>query len=73
MIDKLAKDFINKFIIEINKVENRNRIESEIINPLICNFSNKIFPYITLLIIMYILNLILIIAILILIIIYNKK
>jgi hypothetical protein len=73
MIDKLAKDFINKFIIEINKTENRNRIQSEIINPLICNFSNKIFPYITLLIIIFILNLILIIAILILIIIYNKK
>jgi hypothetical protein len=73
MIDKLATDFINKFIIEMNKIENRNRIQNEIINPLICNFSNKIFPYVTLLIIMYILNLILIITILILIIIYNKK
>jgi hypothetical protein len=73
MIDKLTKDFINKFIIEINKEDNKNRIENEIINPLICSFSNKIFPYISLLFIMYILNLILIIAVIILIIIYNKK
>ena len=73
MIDNLTKDFINKFIIEINKIENKKRIENEIINPLICSFSNKIFPYVSLLFIMYTLNLILIITVLILIIMYNKK
>jgi hypothetical protein len=73
MIDTLTKDFINKFIIEINKIENKKRIENEIINPLICSFSNKIFPYVSLLFIMYTLNLILIITVLILIIMYNKK
>ena len=73
MIDKLTKDFINKIIIEINKTENKNRIEKEVINPIFCNFSDKIYPYVSLLFIMYTLNLVLIIAILILIIIYNKK
>ena len=71
MIDKLTKDFINKIIIELNKIENKERLEKEIINPVFCNFTDRIYPYVSLLFIMYILNLVLIIIILVLLI--NKK
>jgi hypothetical protein len=73
MIDKLIKDFIDKSIIELKKKENKERIETEILNPIITSFSEKIYPYVSLLFLMYCLNLVLIIIILILIIIYNKK
>jgi hypothetical protein len=64
MIEKLTKNFINKLIIEINKVENKEKLEKEIINPLFCCFTNRISPYVSLLFCMYILNIILIIIIL---------
>lgn len=73
MLDKLTKDFINKIIMEINKQENKEKLEKEVINPIFFNFAGKIYPYVSLLFIMYSLNLILIIVILILIIMYNKK
>jgi hypothetical protein len=72
MFEKITKDLINKIISEINKKENKDRIEKEILGPIIINFSEKIYPYVSLLFIMYSLNLILIIIILILII-KNKK
>jgi len=73
MIDKLVKDFIQKTIIEIKKKENKDVIETEILNPIFSSFTEKIYPYVSLLFIMYCLNLVLIIVILILIILYNKK
>jgi hypothetical protein len=73
MIDKLTKEFINKLTIEINKEDNKIKLEKEIINPILCIFSNKIYPYVSLLFIMYSINLILIIIVLILTIMYNKK
>ena len=72
MIDKLTKDFIDKIIIELNKKENKEKLENKIINPILYNFTCKLFPYISLLFIMYSLNIILIISIIILIL-YNKK
>jgi hypothetical protein len=68
MFEKLTKDFINKMIIEINKKENKEKLEKDIIGPVMLNFSEKMYPYVSLLFIMYSLNLILIIIILILII-----
>jgi len=73
MINKLTTDFINKLIQEINKEENREKLENEIISPIFSNFAERIYPYVSLLFIMYSLNLILIIIILILIILYNNK
>jgi hypothetical protein len=73
MIDKLIKDFIDKAIVEIKKQENKERIENEILNPIFSSFTERIYPYVSLLFILYCLNLILIIIILILIILYNKK
>lgn len=73
MLEKLTKDFINKLIIEINKEENKTKLEQEVINPIFSNFADRIYPYVSLLFIMYSLNLILIIIVLVLIIMYNKK
>ena len=61
MLEKLTKDFINKLIIEINKEENKTKLEQEVINPIFSNFADRIYPYVSLLFIMYSLNLILII------------
>ena len=71
MIDKLTKDLINKIIIELNKKDNKEKLETDIINPILQNFTSKLFPYISLLFIMYSFNIILIISIIILVI--NKK
>ncbi len=73
MIDKLTKDLINKLKIELSKSDNKDIIEKEIINPVLCNFSDKIYPYVSLLFFMYSLNLLLIIIILIILIVYNRK
>ena len=73
MLDKLTKDFISKIVIEINKEENKTKLEQEVINPIFTNFANRIYPYVSLLFIMYSLNLILVIIVLVLIILYNKK
>jgi len=68
MIDKLIKDFIDKSIIELKKKENKEKIELEILNPIFLSFTERIYPYVSLLFLMYCLNLVLIIVILILII-----
>ncbi len=73
MIDKLVKDLIKKCIEEIKKEENKLIIEKDLINPILKNFSERIYPYVSLLFIMYSLNLLLIIIILILIIIFHNK
>jgi len=73
MLDKLTKDLINKIIIEINKEENKKNLEEKVIDPIFANFADRIYPYVSLLFIMYSLNLVLIIIILVLIIVYNKK
>jgi hypothetical protein len=71
MIDKLTKDLISKIVIELNKKDNKDKLENDIINPILQNFTSKLFPYISLLFIMYSFNIILIISIIILVI--NKK
>ena len=72
MIDKLTKDFIEKIVLEIKKEDNKTKIKKDILNPIFSEFSDKIYPYISILFLMYSLNLILIIVILFLIIIRKK-
>lgn len=71
MIDKLTKDLITRIVIELNKKDNKEKLENDIINPILQNFTSKLFPYISLLFIMYSFNIILIISIIILVL--NKK
>jgi hypothetical protein len=73
MVDKIAKDVINRIVVELNKEDNKTKLEKEIINPILVMFSNKIYPYVSLLFIMYTINLLLIIVVLVLLIMYNKK
>lgn len=73
MVEKITKNIINKIIDEIKKEDNQQLIEYEILNPILTKYSYKIYPYVTLLFVMYALILLLIIAILFLIVFYNKK
>jgi len=68
MLNRIMKDVIKKFIIEINREDNKCIIEKDIFNPIFSNFTQRIYPYVSLLFAMYTINLILIIIILILII-----
>lgn len=70
-MDKITKNLIDKFICQLNDKDNKKRLNEEILNPIFKEFSNKIYPYVSLLFMMYILNLILVIVILTLI--YLKK
>lgn len=72
-MEQLTKDFITKIIVEVKKPQNKERIHTEILDPLFSNFSQKIYPYVSLLFTMYIINLILIIVILVLIILMKKN
>ena len=73
MIEKIIKDFIDKFLLEFKKEENQRKLEFEILNPLLTHYTNKIYPYLSLLMILYCVNLILIVIILFLIILFNSK
>ena len=70
-MDKFTKDLLDKIICLLNKPENKHKLESEIIGPIICNISDKLHPYISVIFVLFILNLILIIIILILLVLYN--
>ena len=72
MIEKITKDLLIKCVSEIKKEENQQMIELEILNPIFMQFQKKFYPYVSLLIYMYIFNLLLIIIILIILIIFNK-
>ena len=72
MIEKLTKDLINKIIFEIKKEDNKKLIKDDILDPILNEFRESIYPYISILFVMYSLNLILIIVILFLIILRRK-
>ena len=63
-MENFTKNIIDKFICQLNKEENKKKINQDILNPIFKEFGNKIYPYVSLLFLMYILNLILVIIIL---------
>ena len=67
MIGKLTTQLINRLVEELNKIDNRIKLEKEILNPILSTFTNKLYPYVSLLFIMYSINLFFLILILILI------
>tara|TARA_B100000424_G_C22634592_1_gene351403 strand:+ start:221 stop:454 length:234 start_codon:yes stop_codon:yes gene_type:complete len=73
MIEQLTKDFINKIVIEMKKDDNKKKIKDEILEPVFSEFSDKIYPYISILFLMYSINLILIIVILFLMLLRRKS
>lgn len=73
MIDKITKDFIEKMVIEVKKEDNKKKIKDEILEPILNEFTEKIYPYINVLFFMYSINLLLIIVILFLIILKRNR
>lgn len=73
MLYKITGDLLNKCINELQKQENREKININIIDPIISNISDKIHPYMVTIFCMYILILILVILILIILIINKNK
>ncbi len=73
MIEKIIKNLIDKLLLEVKKEENQSIIEIELLNPLLTKYTNKLYPYVSLLLFLYCLNLLLIIIILTLIIMFNRE
>jgi hypothetical protein len=73
MIYKITEDILNKCIIELNKNENREKININLIDPIISNITNKLHPYMITIFGMYILILILIISIMFILIMNKNK
>jgi len=69
MIEKLTIELVDKIIVEINKEDTNVKIQTKIINPILYKIFSKLSPYLFLIFIMYMLNIILIIIVLIK---YNK-
>ena len=67
-MSNFVKKTLQKVLEEFNNEENKQKIYEDIVTPILDKFTEKIYPYVTLLFIMYSLNLILIIAILLIII-----
>lgn len=63
-----VKKTLQKIIEEFNDEDNKKKIYDDLVTPIIEKFTEKIYPYVTLLFVMYSINLILIIAILLIII-----
>jgi len=73
MIYKITEDLLNKCITELKKQENREKININLIDPIISSISNRLHPYMVTIFSMYILILILIISIMVILIINKKK
>lgn len=67
-MSNFVKKTLQKVLEEFNNEDNKKRIYEDIVTPILDKFTEKIYPYVTLLFVMYSLNLILIIAILLIII-----
>jgi hypothetical protein len=72
MLQKLTSDILYKCIQELKKEENKVKLNENIVEPVISNLTERLYPYLIILFIMYILVIILVISILI-IILFNKK
>ena len=62
-----TNDLIKKIILQIRQEENMMEINKEILQPLMNTLTNRIYPYVTLLFALYLINIIVIVIILILI------
>jgi len=72
MAEKITGYLLNRIITEIKKEENQQKIELEILNPILIKFTNKLNPYIKIIFSIFILNFILVLIIFV-IILFNLK
>jgi len=73
MISQFASDILDKMIIELKKNENMNKIHINLIDPLIDYSLRRIYPYLIVTAIIFILTFILAILILVFLIIFIYK
>ena len=66
MLSDIFNDIIDKLILEINKNENIAKIQKSLVDPLIKYSFNKIYPYLIIISIIFLLTFILAISILLL-------
>ena len=66
MLTDIFNDVIDKFIMEINKHKNISKIQKSLVDPLIKYSFNKIYPYLIIISIIFLLTFILAISILLL-------
>jgi hypothetical protein len=56
IVKKLTKNIIGKLVEEFNNIDNREKIENQIVNPIIYYISNKIYPFFLIILMLIILN-----------------
>ena len=66
MMNNIFNDLINKFVDEINKHENISKVQKSLVDPLIRYTFNKIYPYLILVSIIFLLIFLLSLSILLL-------
>jgi len=66
MLSDIFNDIIDKLILEINKNENIAKIQASLVDPLIRYTFNKIYPYLVIISIIFLLTFLLAISILLL-------
>ena len=66
MMNNIFNDLINKFIDEINKYENISKVQKSLVDPLIRYTFNKIYPYLILVSVIFLLIFLLSLSILLL-------
>jgi hypothetical protein len=68
MLGKVTNELIEKLIFEFQKEDNQDKLKSHIIDPVICYILDRLYPYILITSIIFILTLVIAICILFLII-----
>lgn len=63
-MSSFVKKTLQKVLEEFNNEENKKKLYDDVITPVLQKFQEKIYPYVTMLFIMYSINLVLIVAIL---------
>jgi hypothetical protein len=72
MLESFTKDIIENIIDNLNNNETKEILKNKILEPIIQEFQDKLKPYLSLMVLIYGLNLLLIILILILLLINRK-
>lgn len=73
MFDNLTRQIIENLVDNLNNSENKELLRNKIFDPIIQEFQDKLKPYLSLMVLIYGLNLLLIILILILLLINRNK
>ena len=73
MISKFVSDLLDRIIVEVKKDENMNKVQQNLIDPLIYYSFKRMYPYLVITFTIFILTFILALLILVFLIRYNYK